>query len=97
MKKNLYKHKFDKYQVWWEDALSHNEWKDIEEAKKDAPAICLTEGYLLTKNNKWTTFFMSITGDEIGEQMIIPTKNIKKMKKIGSIEIQEKDFKYDNY
>ena len=97
IKKLTVKHQFDKFQVWWEDATSHNEWVEIEDAKKNTPSICFTEGFLLTKNSKWHTFFMSITGDEIGEQMIIPTKNIKKMKKIDTIKFYKQDFEYDNY
>ena len=96
-KKLTAKHQFDKFQVWWEDATSHNEWAEIEDAKKNTPSICFTEGFLLTKNSKWHTFFMSITGDEIGEQMIIPTKNIKKIKKTDTIKFYKQDFEYDNY
>ena len=27
--------KFDKYQVWWIDHISHNQWKSMSEAKKE--------------------------------------------------------------
>ena len=90
-------HTFDKYEVWWTDHISHNEWKTITDAKKDKPAIAFTEGYLLQKTKDAHTFFMSISEDEIGEEMIICTKNIKKIKKIGTRNFLVKEFVYDNY
>jgi|TARA_R100000789_G_scaffold48172_1_gene48786 hypothetical protein len=97
VKKLAVKYKFDRFQVWWEDATSHNEWMDLEETKKSTPSICFTEGFLLIKNSKWHTFFMSITGDEIGDVVIIPTKNIKRIKKIDTITLYKQDFEYDNH
>ena len=90
-------HTFDKYEVWWTDHISHNEWKTITDAKKDKPAIAFTEGYLLQKTKDAYTFFMSISEDEIGEEMIICTKNIKKIKKKGTKDFLVKEFVYDNY
>jgi len=90
-------HTFDKYEVWWTDHISHNEWKTITDAKKDKPAIAFTEGYLLQKTKDAHTFFMSISEDEIGEEMIICNKNIKKIKKIGTRDFLVKEFVYDNY
>ena len=40
---------------------------------------------------------MSITGDEIGDVVIIPTKNIKRIKKIDTITLYKQDFEYDNH
>ena len=97
VKKLAVKYKFDRFQVWWEDATSLNEWMDLEETKKSTPSICFTEGFLLIKNSKWHTFFMSITGDEIGDVVIIPTKNIKRIKKIDTLTLYKQDFEYDNY
>ena len=51
-------HTFDKYEVWWTDHISHNEWKTITDAKKYKPAIAFTEGYLLQKTKDAYTFFM---------------------------------------
>ena len=89
--------KFDKYQVWWIDHISHNQWKSISEAKKDRPAIAFTEGYLLSKDKHCHNFFMSISEDEMGEEMIIYNKNIVKIKKVGSIEFTKEDFEFDTY
>jgi len=90
-------HTFDKYEVWWTDHISHNQWKTISDAKKDKPAIAFTEGYLLQKTKDAHTLFMSISEDEIGEEMIICNKNIKKIKKIGTRDFLVKEFVYDNY
>ena len=95
--KELVIHTFDKYEVWWTDHISHNEWKTIIDAKKDKPAIAFTEGYLLQKTKDAHTFFMSISEDEIGEEMIICNKNIKNIKKIGTRDFLVKEFVYDNY
>jgi hypothetical protein len=40
---------------------------------------------------------MTISEDEIGEEMIICTKNIKKIKKIGTRDFLVKEFVYENY
>ena len=90
-------HTFDKYEVWWSDHISHNSWKTITDAKKDKPAIAFTEGYLLQKTKDAYTFFMTISEDEIGEEMIICTKNIKNIKKIGTRDFLVREFVYDNY
>ena len=95
--KELVMQNFDKYEVWWKDHISDNQWKTITDAKKDKPAIAFTEGYLLQKTKDAYTFFMSISEDEIGEEMIICTKNIKKIKKIGTRDFLVKEFVYENY
>ena len=69
----------------------------MSEAKKDRPAIAFTEGYLLSKDKHCHNFFMSISEDEIGEEMIIYNKNIVKIKKVGSIEFTKEDFEFDTY
>ena len=74
-------HTFDKYEVWWTDHISHNEWKTITDAKKDKPAMAFTEGYLLQKTKDAHTFFMSISEDEIGEEMIFVLKILKKLRR----------------
>lgn len=96
--KDLYLHIFDRYEVWWEDTTSHSEWQQITEAKKDKPVICFTEGYLLHKNRDAYIFFMSIcSAEEIGDQIVIPSKNIKKLTKTGSRNFLAKEFEYDTY
>tara|TARA_R100000734_G_C3278823_1_gene72960 strand:- start:667 stop:795 length:129 start_codon:yes stop_codon:yes gene_type:complete len=40
---------------------------------------------------------MSISEDEIGEEMIIYNKNIVKIKKIGTIEFTKEDFEFETY
>ena len=88
---------YDKYECWWEDATSHSEWKDIQEAKLDKPTICYTEGYVLTKNKDYHTFVMSFALSDVGEQMIVPTKNIKKLKRVGTKTFYVSDFEYETY
>ena len=85
-------HILDKYEVYWEDAISLGEWKDMEDAKKDTPAIACTEGFLIKKNRNYYTFVMTISEKEVGDQMIIPKKNIKKMVKLGRKVFYKKDF-----
>ena len=72
----------DKYECTWEDTFCNVEWKLLEDAKKDTPHIAVTEGFLITKNKDYHTFVMTISMREIGEQVIIPTKSIKKMVKL---------------
>jgi hypothetical protein len=40
---------------------------------------------------------MTISKKEVGEQMIIPTKSIKKMVKLGRKTFYKKDFDYKKY
>jgi hypothetical protein len=88
----------EKYEVYWEDCvLITNEWKDIEDAKKNTPAIVCTEGFLITKNKDFHTFVMTISERECGETWVIPTKNIKKMTKLGKKTFYKKDFEYKKY
>ena len=35
--------KFDKYQVWWIDHISHNQWKSMSEAKKENEEAVITK------------------------------------------------------
>ena len=95
--KELIMHTFDKYEVWWTDHISHNQWKTISDAKKDKPAIAFTEGYLLKKDKDCIIFVMSFSGDEIGEEMIISNKNILALRKIGTKTFYEKDFVYGEW
>ena len=53
--------KFDKYQVWWIDHISHNQWKSMSEAKKDRPAIAFTEGYYYKNNKNLKKFLIKYT------------------------------------
>ena len=91
------KYIYSKYECWWEVATSHSEWKDIQEAKLDKPTICYTEGYLLSKNKDYHTFVMSFALSDVGEQMIVPTKNIKKLKRVGTKTFYVSDFEYETY
>ena len=36
-------HTLNRVEIWWEDAVSHDTWKDIDEARKDSLAVCFTE------------------------------------------------------
>ena len=88
----------EKYECYWEDCVLHtNEWKDIEDAKKNTPAIACTEGFLIKKNKDYHTFVMTISERECGETMVIPTKNIKKITKLGKKTFYKKDFEYKKY
>ena len=83
-------HILDKYEVYWEDATSLGEWKDMEDAKKDTPAIACTEGFLIKKNkdrygkNLWSKNGkgekISISGFwETKEEAIYVTDEIEKL------------------
>jgi len=88
----------EKYEVYWEDAcLITDEWKDIEDAKKNTPSIVCTEGFLIKKNKYYHTFVMTISDRECGETMVIPSKNIKKITKLGKKTFYKKDFEYKKY
>jgi len=88
----------EKYEVYWEDSVLYTEkWEDIEEAKKNTPSIICTEGFLIKKNKYYHTFVMTISERECGETMVIPSKNIKKMTKLGKKTFYKKDFEYKKY
>ena len=87
----------DKYECYWEDAYMEIDWKNIDEAKLDTPQIACTEGFLIKKTKDYHTFVMTISKKEVGEQMIIPTKSIKKMIKLGRKTFYKKDFDYKRY
>ena len=65
-----------KYECWWEDATSHAEWKSRSDAAQDTLSICYTEGYLIHKDEDKHIFVMSFTIDDVGDEIIIPTRNI---------------------
>ena len=83
-----------KIKYFYYPALSY---LNMEDAKKDTPAIACTEGFLIKKNRNYHTFVMTISEKEVGDQMIIPTKNIKKMVKLGRKIFYKKDFDYKRY
>ena len=87
----------DKFECYWEDAYMQIDWKNLDEAKLDTPQIACTEGFLIKKNRNYHTFVMTISEKEVGDQMIIPTKNIKKMVKLGRKIFYKKDFDYKRY
>ena len=43
--------------------------------------MCYTEGYLIEKNKNCLIFTMTFQGQEVGEQMVIPLKSVKKLEK----------------
>ena len=87
----------DKYECTWEDTFCNVEWKLLEDAKKDTPHIAVTEGFLITKNKDFHILVMTISERECGETWVIPTKNIKKMTKLGKKTFYKKDFEYKKY
>jgi len=70
-----------RYSCWWEDAVSKSEWESFSLAIQSLPKIVYTEGYLIYKSKDVHIFSMTFIGDEIGEQMIVPTRAIKKLVK----------------
>jgi hypothetical protein len=68
-----------RYSCWWEDAVSKSEWESFSLAIQSLPKIVYTEGYLIHKSKHAHIFSMTFIGDEIGEQMIVPTRAIKKL------------------
>mgnify|MGYP003110298983 FL=1 len=86
-----------KYECWWEDATSHAEWKSRSDVGKDTLSICYTEGYLVYKDEDKHIFVMSFTIEDVGDEIIIPTRNIKVINKIGAKTFTEKDFDYGTY
>ena len=75
------KHIVYRYSCWWEDAVSKSEWESFSSAIQSLPKIVYTEGYLIHKSKTVHIFSMTFIGDEIGEQMIVPTSAIKKLVK----------------
>ncbi len=92
-------HKFtvSKYECWWEDAASYADWKPREEAVEDQLSICFTEGYLIHKDDDRHIFVMSFTSDDVGDEIVIPTRNIKLIRKIGTKTFDTRDFDYGSY
>ena len=84
----------EKYECYWETAYMEISWKNIDEAKLDTPQIACTEGFLIKKTKDYHTFVMTISERECGETMVIPTKNIKKITKLGKKTFYKKDFEY---
>ena len=95
--KEIPMYQYDRYECWWEDASSECIWKTIKEAVKDQPSICFTEGYLISKNKDCHIFSMSFAGEDVGDQMIIPTKNIKKLTLVSTRKFYAKEYKYETY
>lgn len=90
-------HTLNRVAIWWEDAVSHDTWKDIDEARKDSLAVCFSEGYLIQEDKEKHILCMSISEKDVGDEMIIPTKNILRKKRIGKKIFWKKDFEYKNY
>jgi hypothetical protein len=88
---------YDRYECWWEDASSGCQWEEIQEAVKSKQQICFTEGYLIQKSKHNHIFAMSFSNNDVGDKMIIPTKNIKSLKKTGTKIFYEKEFEYETY
>ena len=86
-----------KYECWWEDASSHSEWKARSDAAKDPLSICFTEGYLIHKDKDRHVFVMSFTSEDVGDEIVIPTRNIKIIRKVGAKTFYQKDFDYGSY
>ena len=86
-----------KYECWWEDAASHSEWKARSDAAKDPLSICFTEGYLIYRDEDRHIFVMSFTNEDVGDEIVIPTRNIKILNKVGTKTFYPKDFDYGAY
>ena len=68
-----------RHSCWWEDAVSKTEWDSYSSVVTSLPKIVYTEAYLVYKSKDVHVFSMTFIGDEIGEQMIVPTRAIKKI------------------
>ena len=87
----------DKYECYWEDAFMQIDWKNLEDARKETPQMAVTEGFLIKKTKDYHTFVMTISKTDVGEAMVIPTKTIRKMIKLGRKTFYKKDFDYKKY
>ena len=96
-KKKLIIFKYYKYGCWWEDATGDSSWQDLKQSTYNEPTICYTEGYLIARNVDYHTFVMSFQRDEIGDQMVIPTKAIKKLQQLGAKTFTQEEFCYGTY
>jgi hypothetical protein len=90
-------YEYERLAIWWEDATSHNSWKQIADAEKDVPAICFSEGYLVKKGKAFIILTNSFSDDELGDQMIITKKSIKKIEKLGRRKFLKEEFDYKTY
>ena len=88
---------FYRYSCWWEDAVSKCEWESIDTAVLTLPKICYSEGYLIEKNKNCLIFTMTFQGQEVGEQMVIPLKSVKKLEKHKDSKFILKDMPYGTF
>mgnify|MGYP003624373358 FL=1 len=89
--------KLYRYSCWWEDAVSKCDWESFEVAILSTPKIVYTEGYLIHKSKDCHIFSMSFLGTEIGEQMIVPTRSIKKLVKHKNSKIILEEISYATF
>ena len=74
--------------VEWEDISGYSAWRDREDMAKCRPLNCVSVGTLVkvTRGNVGLSLSISENGDGSGAT-VIPKKNIRNMKVIGSYRI----------
>ena len=69
--------------ITWEDICAFNDWKSLDQAKKDNVAICYSIGFIIEKNKKNTVICSDWStdndGTEVGNRNVIPNSVIKKV------------------
>lgn len=76
------------YKVFWIDTNSNANWESLEQIKKNTPSLCVTTGWLVSKENNCHTFISDFGISEDGEiddggnSTTIPSVNIIKLKQI---------------
>ena len=74
--------------VYWVDANSNSSWENINKAKKNKLSICLSTGFLITKNSTEVTVMSDLTWEddgsnkEGGNTTTIPMSNVIRIEKI---------------
>tara|TARA_Y100000590_G_scaffold467923_2_gene648611 strand:+ start:516 stop:791 length:276 start_codon:yes stop_codon:yes gene_type:complete len=63
--------------IFWQDAKSSTDWRDLDEALEEELAICVSTGYIIKENDTSITLAQdfSFFGDEIdsvGNLIVIP-------------------------
>ena len=70
------------YLVYWEDIQSDSGWRDLKDIQESKPAICVSTGWLVKRDNKVHILMSDYNYDEKGNMAdggnttVIPSKNV---------------------
>jgi hypothetical protein len=69
-------------EIEWTDSTFLHGWKKVRDFQDLRPDVCRSVGYLVSRTVEAVTIVQSMGGDEYGDGITIPTKTIRRIRRL---------------